>query len=109
MGRFIYNDRVKAEFEDRLLAHLQIVISNKLRRSEAFVFAWKEDASVGSGRTVVWLHPQANLVYKYHGSRQPALNRAWLEALTITANSPTGLHIIPEPSDDAPLPPQVES
>ena len=99
MGKFIYNGQVKVDFEDRVLAHLQIVIGAKLRRSESFHFAWKDDASIGDGRTTVWVHPGIALVYKFYGSRQPPINRAWIEALMVVANSPTGLHVISEPAD----------
>lgn len=97
MGRFNYDGSVKVDFDDRVLAHLQVVITQKLRRGEPFPFTWRNDASLGDGRTTVWLHPNASLVYKYHGSRQPQLNRAWLEALTNAANSTAGLHVVPEP------------
>lgn len=97
VGRFSYDGNVKVELDDRVLAHLQVVISQKLRRGEAFPFTWRNDASLGDGRTTVWLHPNASLVYRYSGSRQPALNRAWLEALTQAANSTAGLYIVPEP------------
>jgi len=97
VGRFSYDGSVKADFDDRVLAHLQVVISQKLRRGETFIFSWRNDTRVGDGRTVIWLHPNASLVFSYHGSRQPALNRAWLEALTHAANSTSGLQIVPEP------------
>lgn len=98
MGKFIFENSIKADFEDRLLNHLQIVITTKLRRGEAFTFMWKDDTSIGDGRTMVWLHPAASLAYKFYGSRRPAINPAWLEALTIVANSSTGLYVIPEPA-----------
>ena len=79
MGRFSYDGNVKADFDDRVLAHLQVVISQKLRRGETFTFTWRNDTSLGDGRTAIWLHPHASIVYSYHGSRQPALNRAWLD------------------------------
>lgn len=97
MGRFNYDGNVKVDFDDRLLAHLQVVITQKLRRGEPFPFTWRNEPSLGDGRTTVWLHPNASLVYKFNGSRQPALNRAWLEALTHAANSTAGLHVVPEP------------
>jgi hypothetical protein len=104
VGKFIYADSVKVDIEDRALAHLQVVISNKLRRSEAFTFTWREDASVGDGRTSVWLHPAVPLVYRFYGSRRPQLNPAWVEALAYTANSPSGLHLVPEPVESTPTP-----
>ncbi|KZE88610.1 DUF7882 family protein [Microbacterium sp. TNHR37B] len=101
MGKFIYQGSITIDFDDRVLAHLQVVIGQKLRRGESFHFTWREDPSVGDGRTSVWLHPSASLVYRYFGSRQPSLNRAWLEALTYTANSTNGLYIVPEPTESS--------
>ncbi len=99
MGKFIYEGSVKSEIEDRTLTHLQLVITAKLRRAEPFPFSWREDASVGGGRTTVWIQPGSSLVFKYFGSRQPSINRAWIESLAFTANSPSGLYIVPEPHE----------
>ncbi|MGV9195348.1 ATP-dependent DNA ligase [Microbacterium sp. MC2] len=98
MGRFTYQSGTRIDLEDRVLSHLQVVISNKLRRGESFVFTWRDDPSIGDGRTSVWLNPSVALSFKYSGSRQPTLNRAWVEALAVTANSPGGLYIVPEPA-----------
>ena len=97
MGRFIYEGSVKTELEDRALTHLQLVMTAKLRRAEPFNFTWREDLSVGGGRTTVWVHARSSLVFKYSGSRQPAINREWIEALAFTANAPSGLYLVPEP------------
>jgi len=102
VGKFIYDGGPKTEIEDRALTHLQLVITAKLRRGEPFPFTWKEDASTGGGRTTVWVHPGSSLVFKYAGSRQPALNRAWVDALAYTANAPTGLYLIHEPANTGP-------
>ena len=101
MGKFVYDGLVKADFDDRVLAHLQVVIGAKVRRGESFHFSWRDDSSIGDGRTTVWIHPGASLVYKFYGSKQPAINRAWVDALVFTANSPAGLHVVPEPPDSA--------
>lgn len=98
MGKFLFEGQLKADFEDRLLAHLQMVIGAKLRRGESFHFTWKDDVSVGNGRTSIWVHPHSVLTYKYYGGRQPELNRAWIDALMYTANSPRGLYVVPEPT-----------
>lgn len=73
----------------------------KLRRGEPFPYSWKEDASIGGGRVTVWLHAGSSLVFKYVGSRQPEINRAWVDALAYTANSPGGLYLVPEPAGSA--------
>ena len=99
MGKFIYDGTVKVDFDDRTLAHLQLVIGTKLRRGEPFHFTWKDDTSIGNGRTTVWVHPRSSLVYKYYGSRKPRLNMAWIDALVYTANSPAGLYLVPEPAE----------
>lgn len=98
MGRFMFEGQLKADFEDRLLAHLQTVIGAKLRRGESFHFSWKDDPSVGDGRTSIWVHPYSVITYKYYGGRVPALNKAWIDALMYTANSPRGLYVVPEPA-----------
>ena len=38
MGQLIYASTFEARFDDRVLAHLQIVIVAKLRRQESFAF-----------------------------------------------------------------------
>lgn len=98
MGKFVYEGSQKVEVEDRALHHLQVVMSTKLRRGEPFLFTWREDASTGGGRSSVWMHAGCNLVFKYAGAQLPDINRAWIEALSFTANSPTGLYLVHEPS-----------
>jgi len=102
MGRFIYEGSHRIEIEDRALSHLQLVITAKLRRAEPFTFSWREDQSTGGGRTTVWLQPQSSIVYRFLGSRQPSINRRWVDALAFTANAPTGLYLVPEPDDLSP-------
>lgn len=97
MGRITSDSTTVIEFEDRTLAHLQLVIGAKLRRNESFFFSWKDDPANGDGRSTVWMHATIPLVFKFYGSRLPALNRAWFEAMMATANSSHGLQLVPEP------------
>lgn len=101
MGTLSYDSTLRADFEDRLLAHLQIVITAKLRRGESFVFSWTDSPSIGDGRTAIWLHPTVPLIYKYFGHKQPEINRRWIESLSLTANSMNGLLIVAEPREGA--------
>lgn len=97
MGTLTYDSSLAADFDDRTLAHLQIVIGAKLRRNESFYFSWKDDTAIGNGRSVIWLHPGIPLSFKFFGGRPPAINRQWIDELMIHANSPAGLQISPEP------------
>jgi hypothetical protein len=97
IGTFHYDSTLKVDFEDRVLAHIQIVAGAKLRRGESFYFSWRDDETVGNGRTTVWLHPALPLVYKYFGSKMPRINPAWIQTLTESANSSGGLQLVPEP------------
>lgn len=102
MGKLLYGSpSMEVDFEDRALMHLQIVISAKLRRRESFVFSWKDSAEVGSGRTSIWMDASIPLYFRYFGSRVPAINREWIEALMASANSAGGLHFSEEPSGPA--------
>ncbi|QNE35817.1 DUF7882 family protein [Leifsonia shinshuensis] len=88
-------------FEDRTLAHLHIVIVNKLRHGQSFAMSWKDVTAVGGGRTSIWLHPSSNLRFHFDGSRSPALNGDWLAQLADSAESSRGLII--ESEERAPL------
>jgi hypothetical protein len=43
MGRLTYDSHFSVDFDDRTLAHLQLVIVAKLRRNEAFFLSWRDD------------------------------------------------------------------
>lgn len=92
-----YDSKLSAAFDDRVLAHLQVVIWSKLRRGECFSFTWSETVAEGSGRKSVWLSPSIPVAFEYFGSRTPVLNMNWVQALTKSANSTAGLHLVAEP------------
>jgi hypothetical protein len=98
MGTLTYDVVSKVEFDDRTLIHLQIVIGSKLRRGESFSLSWTKEPQ-GTGRTTIWMHPSIPLVYEFRDGKTPPINREWLNALMETANSPTGLRLVPEPPD----------
>ena len=96
MGKLIYGQTIEVVFDDRVLAHIQLVIGLKLRRDESFFFSWRDEQSVGDGRSVIWLDPSIPLVFRYNGGHMPKINREWLEALTISSNSSQGLQLTEE-------------
>ena len=95
MGSLVYQSMV-FEFEDRLLAHLQIVIVNKLRRAEPFVMSWQVLAEAGSGRGALWFDPSIPLYFEFTGSRPITINREWLARLANSVDSSRGLIVVGE-------------
>ncbi|WPO86269.1 ATP-dependent DNA ligase [Herbiconiux sp. KACC 21604] len=104
MGKFLCGSHIEVEFDDRVLAHLQVVIGAKLRRGESTFFSWRDSADSGDGRTTTWVHPLADVTFKFYGHRNPSINGAWVEALMLEANKPGGLQLVEEPGGDGGAP-----
>ena len=105
MGQFMYDRGRAIEVDDRTLAHIQVVVVNKLRRQEHFAITLNDDDQT----LCMWVGPQTPMQFIYSGNRRPLLNRLWLEQLADAANSTTGLVLLPEPAyelapEPAPLP-----
>lgn len=57
LGKFMYGaPSISVDIEDRILAHLKVVIVAKLRRGESFTFSWNRTPESGSGHSSVWLN-----------------------------------------------------
>ena len=95
MGVLSYDEH-EYEHEDRLLAHLQVVISTKLRRGESFFLSWAIDSVEGGGRHALWIDNGVTIRFRYAGNTPPAINREWVERLAVAANSNSGLVITDE-------------
>jgi hypothetical protein len=113
MGSVTY-DGLVVHIDDRTLAHLQIVIVNKLRRGESFLMSWKNSTDVGSGRSSIWVHPYVLVLFKFDGNRPPTINDEWLAELTASADSSRGLVVTHErgdldPLSDAPQSPRTDT
>jgi hypothetical protein len=98
LGSITYDGFV-IQIDDRTLAHLQIVIVNKLRRGDGFLMSWKDAPAVGDGRSGIWLDRTIPLHFKFDGSRVPNINQAWLVELTASADSSRGLIVTKETGD----------
>ena len=102
MGKLLYGDSsIEIGFPDRALAHVQIVIGVKLRRNEGFFFSWKDGPAAGSGRSSIWLHSSIPLYFKYSEFRPVDINREWIQALSLSADSATGMMQSAEPGASA--------
>ncbi len=101
MGQLLYGSpSVVIELDDRVLAHLQVVITAKLRREEKFTLSWVDDTSDWA-RSAIWLHPAIALQFRFTDAVEPQLNREWMEALMVSANTASGLRVVPEPKGES--------
>ncbi|KQM60872.1 MULTISPECIES: DUF7882 family protein [unclassified Agreia] len=103
MGKLIYGPTgLEIDIDDRVLAHMRVVVNAKFRRGESFLFNWEHNSDEGNGRSSIWMHPTIPLHIRFYGNRQPPVNRAWIEALMVTANSANGMVLIAEPGGTSP-------
>jgi len=88
--------------EDRVLAHLKVVVATKLRRGESFTVSWHHPEGDPGGRSTIWLHPSIALRFVLDDPEPTELNRAWIEELAQSASSSGGVVLTDEqiePSD----------
>ncbi len=105
MGYLVFGSPPETvRMDDRVLAHLKVVMLTKLRRHEGFPFTYDFEPSSGSGRATVWLNPSVLVQFRFEGSRQPVMNKAWLELMMLTANETDGLRLVEEPSESWTVP-----
>jgi hypothetical protein len=104
MGTLIYGAGSRYEFGDRVLSHLKIAITSKLRMHEGFLVSWSQPVEQGSGRVSLWLSPAIPVQYLFDATKPPTLNRVWLDAMLLSASSPRGLIVMAEEEAESFLP-----
>lgn len=105
MGKLYYGAGAKpVDIPDRLLAHLKMVITTKLRRGESFTASWINRSSEGAGRTTLWIQPSIQMQFEFDSPENEVLNAAFLKVLAEQANSNGGLTVdLDTEIDDAPV------
>jgi hypothetical protein len=105
MGTLIYgHGDLSVDFDDRTLAHLQMIIGTKLRRRESFLLSWSEDGQDSERRSSIWLDSSVPMYFRYTDTKMPELNHDWIALLMAGANSATGLVVTAEPVSRAETP-----
>lgn len=98
MGTFTYGPAsIDVTLDDRLLAHLRIVIVAKLRRAECFLFTWTDDSGPVPVEESLWMHPAVAMRFRIEKPATMTMNKDWLAVLAHAANSGSGLTARPEP------------
>ncbi|KQX07659.1 MULTISPECIES: DUF7882 family protein [unclassified Leifsonia] len=96
MGRFIHPAVGAVWFHDRVLAHLQIVISSKLRVGEGFFLTWHDHEAPGIVASSVWIDASIPIGFTYERTARPDINESWLDVLKESASSNAGLILTDE-------------
>ncbi|WP_336644628.1 DUF7882 family protein [Microbacterium sp. USHLN186] len=81
------------EMPDRILAHLKVLISTKLRRSESFSLSWDHIVDGAVERSSIWLHCSIPLQFQMDAEAASKLDRAYLQELADAANTSNGVII----------------
>ena len=104
MGQILYDMSRAIELDDRTLAHVQVVVIDKLRRGECFSLSLVSER----GAMMMWVTPFTALQFVYAGNRRPQLNRTWLEQISSSASISGILSLTPEPRELMTEPPEPE-
>lgn len=94
MGSLYYGSNAQPiDMPDRMLAHVKVVVSTKLRRGESFTMSWSHIDGQSPGRTTIWLQPAIPLRFVFDSAEIEVIDRVALEQLSHAANSSGGLVI----------------
>jgi hypothetical protein len=89
------------EFPDRVLAHIRVLATSKLRRGESFTMTWHHPTDDGEGRTSIWMQPAIPLKFVFDSAEAQQLDPEYLQKLAREAS--TGNGVLIEPEDEMPL------
>jgi hypothetical protein len=92
---FLYygSESMPAEIPDRILAHVKLVATTKLRRGESFTMTWRHATGAPEGRTSIWMQPSIPLRFVFDEPEPERLDPELLHSLANAANSANGLII----------------
>ncbi|SDO55340.1 hypothetical protein SAMN04487848_1446 [Microbacterium sp. ru370.1] len=91
MGHLFYGTSTEPiRIPDRLLSHLKVVMTTKLRRSESFTLSWTHVDGT-PGRSTLWLQPAIPFRFVFDSAEPETLDAATLKNMADMANSSAGL------------------
>ncbi|MDQ1122862.1 DUF7882 family protein [Microbacterium trichothecenolyticum] len=91
MGQLFYGTSTESvRIPDRLLSHIKVVVTTKLRRGESFTLNWTHVDGT-PGRSTLWLQPAIAMRFVFDTAEPETLNATVLKTMAETANSASGL------------------
>lgn len=92
MGTLHYGNSTEPfDIPDRILAHLKVVATTKLRRQESFTVSWVNHETARPGRTTLWLQPSIPLRFDFDSAEPLGLDPDVLQHLADAAASTGGM------------------
>lgn len=92
MGQLFYgNSDDSIVLPDRLLAHLKVIATTKLRRGESFTLTWTHPHGEPAGRSAIWLQASIPLRFVFDSPEPERLDPALLQKYANGAMSSGGL------------------
>lgn len=79
--------------DNRMLAHVKVVVATKLRRGESFTLSWTHGPDEPVGRSTVWLQPAIPLRFVFDSEQPESLDQDLLKRMANDANSSRGLSL----------------
>lgn len=79
--------------DDRILAHLKVVIATKLRRNESFTLSFQHGEDGDLGRTTIWLHPSIPLRFVFDEPEMPEIDPQLVHELANSVNISGGISL----------------
>ena len=79
--------------DDRMLAHVKVVVATKLRRGESFTLSWTHGPDEPVGRSTIWLQPSIPLRFVFESEQPETLDQSLLKRMANDANSSRGLSL----------------
>ncbi|MXS76094.1 hypothetical protein CSIV_00820 [Microbacterium sp. CSI-V] len=79
--------------DDRMLAHVKVVVATKLRRGESFTLSWTHGEDEPAGRSTIWLQPAIPLRFVFESEQPESLDQNLLKRMANDANSSRGLSL----------------
>jgi len=92
VGALIYGPgSLRIDVDDYLLAHLQYVITAKLRRRESFMVTLT--SSQAQARSSIWINDAIPLIFEYASMESQPLDRDQVDAMMIEAVNARGVQV----------------
>jgi hypothetical protein len=96
VGTLFYGTSAGIHVDDRTLEHMRLAIAVRLRRGDSFMVSLPiDERGVGSRRTM-WVSASVPLQFLSAGSREPVLNRLWIQAMGESEDATGTLMVMPE-------------